>query len=434
MKRSLRGDRHMRRGGSLSIVDWLALLTTGFYLLISVFGGAVRHYAASVGAEELVYLPKVVAIACVAISLLDQLSRGRGKPVFLVTLIAVAMSTLVGYAYVGRALQVGFGLWIIVPLLLGMVAASSVSKVFARLLPFTVIIWAIAVMGVLLDVFVSLPWEGSGYSIGEIWVSASREWYTSGIPRLAGFSQGSIAAANQILFFGILVLTLIKGAWWRFLVWLISLSAILLTTMKTPLFAWLILGMYLVVRGIVPRVLLRVTPLIVSGFAIALPVAAYVLSQYEIHISDMSLGMWFQSFGTRLSATWPNALKMIGANGNVLVGRGMGGIGTPQKYFEPLLYSPGDSILVYLYGVLGVLGIAVLIWYAKRGSAAAARRDAQGQFVFMVSLAVLLMGVTSNIVESAEASLFLGLSSSIARPQSTTATAEAKPPTRLAPV
>jgi hypothetical protein len=100
---------------------------------------------------------------------------------------------------------------------------------------------------------------------------------------------------------------------------------------------------------------------------------------------------------------------MIVERGSPFFGRGLGGIGAAQFYFEPALYSPADNIAVYLFGTFGVLGIILLCVYAWK----ATRMRIDGpiaRFFFYCACLVLLEGVTVNVLEGSFMAMAFGAS------------------------
>ena len=63
--------------------------------------------------------------------------------------------------------------------------------------------------------------------------------------------------------------------------------------------------------------------------------------------------------------TWPAALDFLKSAGDPFLGRGIGGIGVSQLYFEKQYYIPGDNLFVYAFGYFGVMSIIYFVYIYK---------------------------------------------------------------------
>ena len=271
-------------------------------------------------------------------------------------------------------------------------------------------LWLIAVVGVFLNSAYTFPWVGFSYEVQGITVEGARQWTTFGISRLSGFSQASFAAANQILLLGSFVVATSRRWGWQLVVWSASGAAIYLTTTKSISGIFVLLSLFLVLKRFVPRPVWGLLPATVVVVGVALPLSTLVVP-YALDLESRLSQVLLLSFDARLTDTWPRTLELVAQQGNVLLGRGVGGIGTPQRYFEPMaqLSSPGDNLFLYLYALVGVSVLPVMLVYAL-SAARLEPRDRLDSFFFMALLSVLLLGVTSNVLESGIFSLFFGLS------------------------
>ncbi|WP_460171192.1 hypothetical protein [Thermus sp. FJN-A] len=384
-------------------------LGIGFVFLLSeVFGGMLRYYLASLGVAPLIYLPKALLAVGLAGAVLLSLVNKRVSLFFLLVLALAVEFSLVGYAFVGNSLQVTFGLWVILPFFYGVLILPSILRVWSRLRPYLLLLWGSAVIGVIINAFHDWPWVGFAYSLGGVEVEGSRAWFTAGLGlfRIPGFSRASFEAASQILLLG-LSLTFLMRMRWRVLLWLVSGVAIVLTTSKTPLGIWLFLSLMFVLGRLVPLRFLRLLPVFFALAGIGLPLSSVYVS-YDPKADSAVERFLVASFADRLGWMWPMSLQMVVEHGSWLFGRGIGGIGSPQQYFEPLLYSPADNLAVYLFGLGGVVGLLLLAAYGLIASLIPLR-TLQDRFFFLLTLAVLLEGWTVNVMESSFFGMAFGL-------------------------
>jgi hypothetical protein len=201
----------------------------------------------------------------------------------------------------------------------------------------------------------------------------------------------------------------------RVAVWLLSGVAVALTTTKGAV------GAYLVATFLVPLVLSidprrygeqklrRIVPqaavTVLGLFAGMVPLLA---SQLETGIIEEGTvqHFLFASFGERISLTWPSSFGLL-ESWQFVIGRGIGGIGAAQTYFEIDRFCPADSLFVYLYVTAGLVGAAMYlvliagVWTLNLSAPG-------GQLAFFVLLFVLVYGTTVNVVESAVALMSIG--------------------------
>ena len=114
------------------------------------------------------------------------------------------------------------------------------------------IVVPIVVMGIFLDKYLTFPWEGLGYQLGEYEVKVNRQWETFGMERLSGFQRASYDSAIILT-----ILLLIRGLNYSIiakrsfifktldgLLTLMAIYAIYLTTFKS---AYILIGAYFLV-------------------------------------------------------------------------------------------------------------------------------------------------------------------------------------------
>jgi hypothetical protein len=382
------------------------------FLLSETLSGPLRYGFAQIGTAGLIYVPKALLVPALIGIILVSLARTRMSAAYLSAASILAAGALWGYINLGVPSQVLFGLWVLVPFLIGIVIPQA--SLFAAkpdLSRYVFMLWAIAVLGVFANAILPWPWEGFEYELSGVEIEGARYWRTGGgisIERLAGFSRASFDAANQILVFGTIILALgrMRG---RPIVWLLSGVAIALTTSKTPIAIYLILSMFWLVRRWTPKGLWRSLPVGVAGAGAILPFST-MWTAYDVSsvLDNPVKGVLFHSFGDRLERMWPNTLQMALDQGSALLGRGVGGIGTAQRYFEPTLYSPADNLAVYLFALLGVLGLVMMVIYAV-GLYLMGRSRRLPILVYTGGLIVLLSGLTANVLESPSLALVFGV-------------------------
>ena len=391
-----------RGSGNLRIFDRAALAALFFSLLTEVLGGAIRYYAVQSGFSWLPYLPHALLATLLIPMLFAYLVSEGVTSTYLAILLLFGVATIYGIFNLGDANQVAFGLWVSVNFLYGIVVMPAIIRVWPRLTPYAFLLWMVAVTGVFINFFYSWPWIGFEYQVGATSIEASRFWRTGGLifDRLPGFSRTSYDAAVQILVLALFLMWSLGKAW-RFPIWIVSGAAIVLTTHKSAIVVFALFSVLLLSYRGSARPWWRLLPAILGSFDFLLPFSMLFvkLDWFESVGSGAGLGpLVLASFAERLELTWPDWLRMIVERGNPLLGRGLGGIGAAQMYFEPT-FSAADNIAVYLYGTFGVLGLVLLWVYVMR-----TRHMRLGgpieHFFFFCACMVMLEGVTVNVLET----------------------------------
>lgn len=403
----LAGDRHglaefLARGIVVLVVAFLAICT---------FEGALRYYAARAGMPWAVYAKDAVLLLALGLGILHTgLTNLRLGPFWIVAGFAVA-GTVVGVLLLPDLRQPLFAAKTWLPLVAGTAVASALdlrSRFFVRA---CALLWLAAVAGVVVTVLWNAPWIGFTYDVGGVALEGSREWTIGETSRAPGFSRASFDAAMQCIFFGAVAAgasrRLLPGA----LVWLGSAAAAYFTLSRSAMIGLVVaIGLHVFVSA--TRGSQRVAKVSVFALAVlvaALPFAAQVYFRDIAGTGDTTTVTSLSSFEERALQTWPDGLALASREGNWLTGRGLGGIGVAQQFFEPDLFNPGDNFFVYLWGAFGAGGVLLLAyvpWRVLRAHVPLSRN----QRVAIVAIgAFLAIGLTLNGIEAAIASLFLGL-------------------------
>lgn len=395
----------------LSLSERWIIFIILFFLLSELIGGVSRYYLSIFGFTPLIYVPKMLVLLTLFAVVMNSIWRGKISKIFLGTLFLLCFFAGVGlyYAEGNRLLQVAFGVYALVPFLLGIVALPSFVHASSKLKPYMMVLWGVAVMGVLLNFYFSFPWEGSEYEFSGINIEVSRRWTTLGIKRIAGFSRASFAVAIQILLLSIFLITMLRNGWIRIFIWLMTGITITLTTSKIVVVVYLALTLFMIFRSLLPQTFWRLLIALIAFIGIALPLSSIIIS-YQFVLSDFTLEFLFLSLDERFMIVWPRGFDLVANHGSILLGRGMGGIGVAQLYFEPFLFHPGDNLYLYLYTLFGFGMFPLIGAYVFRAGYLDSHGSGLELLFFMVVLSVLLEGWTSNLIESPFLAIFFGLS------------------------
>lgn len=396
----------------MKIVDKFYITVAFIFMLSEVVGGVLRFYFTNTGMSFIVYIPKVLLVMMLILKIGASLISGRLNWISFVGVVLFLYSSLVSIIYVDNLSQLLFGAWSIFPVFYGLLLYSILRPIWASILPYVFAIWLIAILGVFLNQYYLWPWIGYEYEISNQLIAASREWYTTGIMRLPGFSKASFEAAAQILLLGLALLFSNIRLTYRVVIWVASVGAILLTTSKTPLGIWVFISFIIFLHELIPRTrsIIKILPVVFSFTGILLPFS-YLLSANELitRIARTDNKWRFSlSFLERVESLWPNTLSMLTENGSLLFGRGIGGIGVAQNYFEKARYSPADNLSLYLIGLFGIFGVLILVCFAL-GLYSSQLKDQKDKFMFFLAISLLMEGWTVNVLESSYFSIAFGL-------------------------
>ena len=381
----------------------LVTLIAASLLISETFAGALRYYLDMAGISALLYLPKMACLAAVAL----ELPYARSKPGVWLVLFALAVSSMLALLHGASPGNIGFSVFIYVPLLFGLFCGSYLERRVVLLGWVIGLCLVASLIGIALDMFTSVPWKGYSYMMGDVELTANKSWGFGSTDRLAGFARMSTNLAVMIALYSLFLAAFLQSRLLRMLLYPLAFGAIILTTNKSTAAAYLLTLMMLFLAGY--RVPSATAFLIAVLMGAALPAASLLLSIPQSEAYSESL---FASFNDRLINSWPNFIEVIVNEGWGWWGAGFGAVGSSAAAF-PLtwleLLSIADNTALYLWGMLGVLGVLLylllfplLLRLHDRGSRI---RDALLGIVFCSCL----VGWATDVLEVTTASLFIGV-------------------------
>ena len=392
-----------------TFLDKLLLIVFVLYLASNVFDGVLRYALVNLDLPTwLLYLRDAAVIAVVPFAAAARL-RHHGV-VLLFVMLATALHATVAWSSMHSAVQLLFGIKVLLTVAFGAlvarpieqsapVAAESGSRCSG----------ASPCIGVLVNAFVDLPWTGVVYSVGDVDVEASRDWSSDGVARAAGFSRFSISAGVQIALLAIFLMTTMRrkgagGVLAKGCLVAATLAAVFVTNSRGGLAAFAIVTLMLCCVWLSGSL----TALKTAIFAAVLPVVLLPIYLPGMHVSAALAGKSLQSFLERMEQGWPGAWDLIFRSGTGLLGRGIGGIGSPQRIFNPQYYFPADNLTIFLFAYFGIFAAFYLAW-PLIWAARLPRRATPLQLLAAANLLYfLLFGIVMNIIEDQFAAAFLG--------------------------
>lgn len=395
----------------------LAFAAAILFILKEVFGGVFRYLTVMTGTEALNYVPPFLAIVALCFYYADAITTGRVD----YAMAALALFLAVFALYAGfdpisfKQSAIGFYIWL--PLFLGMLL--RVQGQDDILFKWMLVIWGTAVTGMIVNSFVQFPWAGTSYEVLGVQREVARKWAYLDYDRLAGFGRSSFTTSYLIVFYCCAILYSRKYSLFiRLGCYAISFLALFLSTSKTSLALWAGIPMFLIgyeiCRLIFPARLLlsyywaKLSVLLLIVLVIGLPLWSEIPSL--LHDRQTFYFFSFASLLVRMQYAWPASLALLSEGGSVLLGRGIGGIGTAQKFAEPDMYMFADNLFVYVFVSTGVVGVVALFYsfVANLRRDYLCDRDQFGTAYFLL-LYILGIGVTVNTIEGPFQALILGI-------------------------
>jgi len=388
--------------------ECVILLAGLAYVAMTVLAGPLRMYLSLAGLSALIYVPNLLLVLAIGWQLLALPGERGFTGVHLVALLIPCYALAVGLQFM-PAVQVAMGLYVLLPFWFGLVCGPVLLARWHIVGRFVPLCWFVVVAGMLVNQLIEYPWEGFGYNVGNLDVEGSRQWFANGgVKRLAGLARASFDAAVHVQFAGVLLALQLRRPLARAVVWAVTIAAILPTNSKGVLLATVVLMPIILLRGALPASPLRVLPAVFGSIGLALPVSTLFYT-FDSPLRDPLLANLTNSFYDRLNDMWPEGWALLKDHGNLLLGRGVGGIGTAQSYFEPALVNAGDNLFMYWFVVFGwaaLPGFALLLLASLRIQP---QRSSEETHVYCLLVATLVYGMVTNIVENALSALIFGM-------------------------
>jgi hypothetical protein len=412
------------------------LVVLFLFLASEIFAGPLRYYLARLGVAWLVYAPKLLVLV-ILLGQVIEILIGEQKRTMARTAFTVFAAYLVIGAYFTRSLaQAAFGGFVFLPLAYAVAAGPALRRYGERIVPYAAFLWLCVGSGILIDLLADTPWSGRTYELAGAEIVASIDWETFGWERVAGFARASYSAATQALFLALVIVVLGRSTALKLLVWAVTGVLTALTTTKTTVGAYALLTLIvpLMTLQTLPRKLEDICstalPIVIAAIGITLP-ATVLFIEYDTR--NWAASLLFSSFGLRLTEVWPQTFDLVARHGSILLGRGIGGIGTAQGFFEPHLRTPGDNMYLFLYATFGLPALVVIAAYVARIARLRPRSSRWEAFTWLVAISALAIGWTTNCVEGVFIATALG--HSLAHPpgdghaEDGTQTRDSSPPT-----
>jgi len=382
---------------------WCSLI----YIALTIFDSPSKFVLGISALGSLYYIKDLILVTVIFTYSIKVFIETKLYDITLIYIVLIVFFSTVAMLFLGSFMQIAFGIRILLPILFGLLIAPTVLGNINRYLFYFKIFLGILIFGIFLNYFFRFPWEFFDYSVGSITIDVSKEWTAQGIRRLGGFSKSSVSASMYLLLFWVFLLVFEKNAKHIYLFTFLVGVAIILTTTKSSILCYMIiLTIHLFYRVIKNKNFIKAVPMLALFIVILLPTAgSYIIPQSLFQTSETyRLG----SFEERIYNSWPRAFTFVEDEGSVLTGRGVGGIGSAQSFFEPRNYMAGDNIFVFLYFYFGIISIPMLFLMPIM----ILEKDLYVSYYYYSYLIILflyLVGITTSVLENPLVNIFIGL-------------------------
>jgi len=394
----------------------VAVILFIIFIAFEIFSGVLRFALDKIGIVYFIYLPKLFGLAFCLTIFLVAIKRFKVRRGSLVLFLALTTAAFVGLTYTGCK-QLLFGIWSASPFLFSFFSYPFIRNYLTErnIFRWSLLALLTALCGFIINyLYPTVPWMGYIYNIGGTNIEGMREWVVLDYQRIGGFSRGSFSLAYQIVLFGLIVYYYSKSKIKSFILFLILLSAILFTTMKTAFVVFMgvsiICSLYVRINKTYLRRIFLCIPLLLLIAGCYLPLLSYK-SDLTLGIDSIESKVLLGSLEDRLINTWPNFIAMIDSEGSLIFGRGLGGVGSATFYWESALNNPIDNLYLYIYGVFGVFGVLILFLASLELLSFAKTKSHLNDLFFILVVALMFIGIAFSSIEGdGLTSLFFGIS------------------------
>ncbi|MHC0448120.1 hypothetical protein ACWA1F_22115 [Flavobacterium sp. 3-218] len=410
MKRNAKKTQFLKKKREASV----AFIIFCSVLIFEVFSGALRYYFTQWGFSSMIYIPKVACLLAVVIKIMTMKMRTFLPFIFFL------VSVLVSLFNSASLFNIGFAIFVYCPFLFGLLYGEYLEIKKKEL---GIILWICflsSILGIYLDCIIALPWKGFSYNIGGIEIEANRQWSTLGEDRVAGFSRLSASLAFMIAIFSIYIYQTLKSTFFKFLLFTVTFSSIVLTTNKTAVLSYF--GAIMFYFFYKQKNRSKLFLFTITGIGCFLPIVSIFLN-YSVSTSEFGLlsQTLLFSLDDRLTNTWPYFYEVIIVNNGLVFGTGIGTIGSSFSAFpiKSILTLKGfglgvaDNTFLYLWGMFGLVGLWLYTRFFALMYRLLNRVNSFSISMCAIVVCICIISWTTDIFEAVVSSLFLGVAGSV---------------------
>ena len=346
------------------------LTTLSVYVISLSLDALLRSVLGMIGITPLLYIRDILMILAVVFCVIK---KSTYKTILI--LLVIEFYSLVGVYYTDNLTEVFWGVKTILPFIYGVYAYEFIKnneRFVTKLFLITVLL---SCLGIGLNYFIEDPfWQHiEGTEVLGATTEGVRNWwiYIAGekFRRLSGFTR--LAGTTAIIL-------LLSSSWLfayhkrKYLLLIFTFPFILLTTIKVSIGVYIVcIIMMLAYKFLSKEKCLFLFKFIIAFFAflgLFLPIISLVLGTYTSVLDTEMLRLIFASTEDRMLNSWPGSLGLVFNYGNMLLGRGIGGLGYGVSLFDEKVHdiTPIDNFFVFLYGNIGILLIIFISYILYR--------------------------------------------------------------------
>jgi hypothetical protein len=377
------------------------------YLLFYVFEGLIRYGLHLAGADGLIFIRDAALLVPLVILFAQQFLRRKVHPVFIIFALIIFIHGLVMVLNIGSVMAVAYSAKMLMTLLAGALLADRLFQPSRPMLALIFFMWTASFAGIVLDkYYMEFPWVGMETTISDIKVEISRDWQIGGeSKRAGGFMRSSINAATVMPLLAFVLMFNLRRRSLRFLIAMLTIPALVWTTQKGPIIAYLLTLAMLALYPPKPIGIFRIGVWVMLALMIGLPIA---LSGASMPAAEGVFS--FSSFYLRIEEMWPRAWHWIHAHEAFPFGVGLGGISGAQRMYALPDMNAADNMFILMYAYFGVmsfiyLGFIGVVAAKTRNTGSKPAAQAMATLVYL-----LAYGCVISLLEDQMASLFLGAS------------------------
>lgn len=385
---------------------FLAISVVVYFICYS-YEGALRYGLNMLGLDAIIFLRDgLIALAAAAL-FIQRWLRQENNNLFYIFFVIVGVHGLVAYVNLGTIVPVVYGTKLLLPVLVGALAAPLFLKPPRWFVVIIAVLWVTTVFAAVLDKFVlDFPWLGMKIQLGGIEVDVSRDWQSSEAERVAGLTRSSIQLAIILPLLSFLLHFQMRHVLPQLLLGIATLAVLIWTTQKGAIlgYAWAI--MLLLLFRTHALLMLKFSLLVALALMIGLPL---ILPGY---IMPSAQGVFsIESFISRAEQMWPEAWQWIDQNHTVL-GVGLGGIGGAQRFYAPESFNAADNLFIFMYANFGVATLLYLGWATYRALSlpmTPSGSSNEATYVCAILLYVFAYGLVISLIEDQLGAFFVGV-------------------------
>lgn len=380
-------------------------LVVSVYIIFYVFEGVIRYVFHLYGADGLIFMRDVLLIVPLIFIFIRQFLRLQLHPAFSIFIAIILLHGTVMLLNIGSIMAVVYSIKMLMTILAGAVLSDKLFNPSRYLLKLALFLWAASLVGIALDKFyMEFPWTGMETSFEDIKVELGRDWQISGEDKRAGgFMRSSINAATVVPLLALLLIFNLRLRTLRVIVALMTLPALVWTTQKGPIVAFVVtLGIMAISFGR-PILLLRLGICAMMVLMVALPV---LLSGETMPSAEGVFS--FSSMYQRIEDMWPRAWQWIHYHEAFPFGVGLGGISGAQRLYALNDMNAADNMFILMYAYFGVMTFVYLGFIALVALQTPSRATKGTTHALATLLYLIGYGCVISLLEDQMASLFLG--------------------------